>query len=214
MKIYGQMAAILKDFPTVTKDQKNTGGGNYSYRGIDDALAALHPLLAKHGVFMALTNLEPEYHDAGKTKAGASVVRCVLTGTVRFYADDGSFVEVSLAGEGIDTADKALMKSQANGLKYVCWYTFCVPTLEKKDSEAFADEEVAAPAPAPIRTKKAAPKVDVLGDQLKLSAAKTREELAEAWASIRPGLVSLPADDSHKRAMVAEYTKRMEALQA
>jgi hypothetical protein len=34
-----------------------------------------------------------------------------------------------------------MMKAQANGLKYCIWYTFCVPTAEKKDSEAFEDPE-------------------------------------------------------------------------
>jgi hypothetical protein len=94
MKIYKAMASILADFPVVTKDQKHSGyGESYSYRGIDDALAALHPLLAKHGVFMTLCDLEPEYHDGGTTAKGKALVRCVLTGKVRFFADDGSFVE-------------------------------------------------------------------------------------------------------------------------
>jgi hypothetical protein len=146
------MAAILADFPVVGKDQKNPSQG-YNYRGVDDALGYLHQLLAKHGVYMTLTDLAPEFSDAGTTKAGKAWVRCVLTGTVKFIAgEDGSFVEASLVGEGLDTGDKALMKAQANGLKYVIWYTFCVPTDEVKDSEAFPDPESGA---APKKTKRA-----------------------------------------------------------
>lgn len=203
MKIYKQMAAILADFPVVTKDQRNTGGGNYNYRGIDDALGALHPLLAKHGVFLALANLEPEYHPAGKTKAGADVVRCVLTGQVRFFADDGSFVEVALCGEGIDTADKALMKSQANGLKYVIWYTFVVPTLEKKDSEAFDDPDIAEPAKAPARTRKATSTATRNPVVAELEACKDAKGFQALLDRARVERTRLPSDSPDRDAITA-----------
>lgn len=211
MTIYTKMAAILKDFPTVSKDQKHGGfGESYNYRGIDDALAALHPLLAKHGVFMALTELEPEYHDAGTTKAGKSLVRCVLTGKARFFADDGSHVEVAFVGEGVDGGDKALMKAQANGLKYVIWYSFCVPTFgEKKDSEAFEDEDVAKPAPAPMRTRKSKPTLPAV-DQI--AGAKNSGELTQVWAGLRPDIVQMPADSAERAALVAAYKKRQADL--
>lgn len=212
MKIYGSMAKILADFPTVSKDQKHGGfGESYNYRGIDDALAALHPLLAKHGVFLALTDLDPEYHDAGTTKAGKTLVRCVLTGKARFYADDGSYVEVAFVGEGVDGGDKAMMKAQANGLKYVVWYSFCVPTFgEKKDSEAFEDEDVAKPAPAPLRTKRAT-KSD-LGPLALIQGAANASALAQAWAGIRQDLVQMPADSAERTALVAAYKKRQAEL--
>jgi hypothetical protein len=212
MTIFTKMAAILRDFPVVSKDQKHGGfGESYNYRGIDDALAALHPLLAKHGVFMALTDLEPEYHDAGTTKAGKTLVRCVLTGKCRFIADDGSFVDVAFVGEGVDGGDKALMKSQANGLKYVVWYSFCVPTLEKKDSEAFEDEDVAKAAPAPMRAKRVtkAPTSSSLDD---IQAAATSSALATAWAAIRPELTQLPSDSPERQSLVAAYKKRQAEL--
>lgn len=215
MKIFQKMAAILADFPVVTKDQKHGGfGESYNYRGIDDALAALHPLLAKHGVFLALTDLEPEYHEAGTTKAGKSLVRCVLNGKARFFADDASYVEVAFVGEGVDGGDKALMKAQANGLKYVIWYSFCVPTFgEKKDSEAFEDEDVAKPAPAPMRAKKAKPAAEGLDHLLAISAAKTAAELASYWTNtVRPELVQLPNDSVERANLVTAYKKKQAEL--
>lgn len=138
-KIHAKMAAILAEFPAVTKDKKNPSQG-YQYRGIDDALRELNPLLSKHGVYIQLVDLVPTFTDAGQTRSGTQQVRCVVVGKVRFVAgEDGSATECSLIGEGIDMGDKAMMKAQANGLKYVLWYTFCVPTDEKKDSEAFED---------------------------------------------------------------------------
>lgn len=217
MKIFAKMAAILAEFPVVSKDQRNNGfGGGYDYRGIDDALAALHPLLAKHGVFMALTGLEPEYHPAGTTKSGAALVRCVLTGAVRFYADDASFVEVSFVGEGVDGVDKAMMKAQANGLKYVCWYTFCVPTKEKKDSEAFEDPEIKDSAPAPARTKRAA-KPSTLTQEwlLEMSTVKSASALSDLWLQkIRPEVTRMPADSLERAQLVEGFKKKQAELAA
>lgn len=150
--IHAAMAAILADFPVVGKDRNNPHF-KYAYRGIDDGLAALNPLLGKHKVYLQLVDLQPTFHDAGKG------VRCILTGGVRFVSgEDGSFVQMSLAGEGMDSGDKALMKAQANGLKYVIWYTFAVPTEEKKDSEAFNEPD--QDEKSKTRAKRSAPKVE------------------------------------------------------
>jgi hypothetical protein len=152
-KIFTAMAAILKDFGFVAKSATNPHF-KYNYRGVDDALGAIHPLMAKHGVFLTLVNMQAQFMDLPNQN-----VRCVVHATARFVADDGSFVDASLVGEGVDKGDKALMKAQANGLKYVVWYTFCVPTTETKDSEAFPeptdDEKPAYKVEKPTKTTRA-----------------------------------------------------------
>lgn len=144
--IHAAMAAIVADFPGISKDHKNPSQG-YQYRGIDDGLCALNPLLAKHKVYLQLCDLVPTFSEGPTTKAGIKQVRCTVVGLVRFVSgEDGSYTEASLIGEGIDSGDKAMMKAQANGLKYVIWYSFAVPTAEKKDSEAYPDDDSEAPA--------------------------------------------------------------------
>lgn len=136
--ICNKMAFIQAEFPVVTKGRRVTGGGaNYSYRGIDDALSVLNPLLAKHRVFM-----RPCFHTVSTTpcttSSGKPAFHTTLQGTLYFTCGDtGESIEVDMLGEGLDNADKGTMKAQANALKYALWYTFCVPTEEKKDSEAF-----------------------------------------------------------------------------
>lgn len=139
-EIHTKMAAILAEFPAVPKERSGAGI-SYKYRGIDDGLRALNPLLAKHGVFMRISGLALAFSPAGETASKKPQTRCVVQADLTFVATDGSDVSVAIAGEGIDTADKALMKAQANALKYGIWYTFCVPTDEKKDSEAFDGED-------------------------------------------------------------------------
>ncbi len=210
MKIYQKMAAILAEFPGVSKGQTNPSQ-KYNYRGIDDALSALHPLLCKHGVFLQLVGLQPEFSDAGTTNSGKTQTRCSIRGCVRFVCgEDGSYTECSLIGEGVDMGDKAMMKAQANGLKYVIWYTFAVPTDEKTDSEAFEDPE---PTKAPSRTKRAAlPPPIQLEPLLKLSAAKTYQELTKVWTEMRPDLLQMAADDPQRGALVDAYKKKQAEL--
>lgn len=139
-EISRKMAAILAEFPVVQKGRRVSGtGASYSYRGIDDALSALHPLLAKHKVFMqpCFTSVSV---DACTTSSGKPAFRAVVKGNLLFTCGDtGEYVSVDMVGEGMDNADKATMKAQANSLKYCLWYTFCVPTEERKDSESFEE---------------------------------------------------------------------------
>lgn len=136
--IANKMALIQSEFPVVTKDRRVSGGGaSYSYRGIDDALRVLNPLLSKHRVFMRPCFTKAESVPC-TTSGGKPAFHTTVHGELYFQdGDSGECVSVSMVGEGMDNADKGTMKAQANALKYALWYTFCVPTEEKKDSEAF-----------------------------------------------------------------------------
>jgi len=50
--IYAAIAAMVGEIGAITKDKRNTQGTGYNYRGIDDVMNALNPLLAKHQVFI------------------------------------------------------------------------------------------------------------------------------------------------------------------
>ena len=225
--IHKKMAAILAEFPAVTKDRLQPQA-KYNYRGIDDALRELNPLLSKHGVYLQLVDLVPTFMDAGTTKSGNTQVRCVVVGKVRFVSHDGSYTEASLVGEGVDTGDKAMMKAQANGLKYVLWYTFCVPTDEKKDSEAFEDPDT---GPAPARTRRspkknpdggAPPDTNGGGDlsgaaqdifQL-ISGCKKAEDLLGIRKQVRMFVEPLKATDPVRKKIVDEFVAKQSELGA
>lgn len=138
--IHSKMTAILAEFPAVTKSQSGQGI-SYTYRGIDDALLALNPLLAKHRVYLQPLYSGVEWSERGTSRSGAVQYHVLVKGTLSFVAEDGSSFAVSLLGEGVDSRDKCIMKAQANALKYAIWYTFCVPTAEVKDSEAYDAED-------------------------------------------------------------------------
>ena len=114
--IYQAMAEILAEIPSIGKDNRNKDQG-FQYRGIDDVYNALHPLLAKHKVFMAPTVLSRASED--RTTAKGGVMQCVtLSVEYRFFHADGSSISCTVMGEGRDTSDKATNKAMAVAHKY------------------------------------------------------------------------------------------------
>lgn len=140
--IYQAMAAILAEIPSIGKDNRNKDQG-FQYRGIDDVYNALHPLLARHKVFMAPTVLSRTSED--RTTAKGGVMQCVtLSVEYRFFHADGSFVSCTVMGEGRDISDKATNKAMASAHKYALLQTFCIPTedIGQDDPDAETPEPV------------------------------------------------------------------------
>lgn len=136
--IYEALCNIQKEFPAITKDRINPGL-KYKFRGVDDALIALNPLLAKHGVFLTFEDTRVHVNETGATQSGTKQYRAILHAKVRWNHIDGSYVTCSAVGEGVDTGDKTVTKAWSGAMKYMIWYMFAVPTEEKKDVEAFTD---------------------------------------------------------------------------
>ena len=63
MLIHEKISAIMSEIGAIGKDQTNKSQG-FKYRGIDDVMNALQPLLVKHGVFVV-----PEVTEHKKRRA-------------------------------------------------------------------------------------------------------------------------------------------------
>ena len=134
--IYSKMLDIKADFSAVGKDQKNTFQG-FKFRGIDQFINALKPILDKHRVGLS-TNLmhhseEYKTNDKGKTSKNVKIHMGYT-----FFAEDGSSISCSMPAEGIDTSDKATNKALSAAFKYMLIQTFAVPTEDMAipDSES------------------------------------------------------------------------------
>ncbi len=181
--IYQAMAAILAEIPSIGKDNRNKDQG-FQYRGIDDVYNALHPLLAKHKVFMAPTVLSRTSEDRATKNGGA--LQCVtLSVEYRFFHADGSFISCTVMGEGRDTSDKATNKAMAAAHKYALLQTFCIPT------EDIGQDDPDAETPEPVQPKRdARPQVmngpvDFNKVRAELARLATEEELQEYWKKVR-----------------------------
>ncbi len=139
MNIYESITKIMEEVPTIGKNQKNKTQG-FMYRGIDDVMNALQPLLAKNKVFIVPEILE-QTREERTTKTGGGLIYSICKIKYKFYAEDGTNIEAVTIGEGMDSGDKATNKAMAIAMKYALFQVFCIPTEEMKDPDAETPEE-------------------------------------------------------------------------
>lgn len=129
-EIFRAIPAIMADMSAVGKNkQTQEGARRFAYRGIDDVMNAMWPLLSKHRVFVAPEVMEQHREERGTSKGG-TLLYSILRVRFTFYASDGSSVQAVTIGEGMDSGDKSSNKAMAVALKYALFQTFCIPTEE------------------------------------------------------------------------------------
>lgn len=133
MNIYSAIIGVMGDIGAIGKEKKNSQQG-FMYRGVDDVMNALQPLLVKHKVFI-VPNIIKQEREERQTKTGGNLIYSVCDIEYTFYADDGSSVKCTVTGEGMDSGDKATNKAMAIAFKYACFQVFCIPTEEMKDPD-------------------------------------------------------------------------------
>lgn len=136
--IYKAISGVIADVGAVAKDKVNKQQG-FKFRSIDDVYNALHPALAKNKVFIVPDILE-QTRTIKTTKNGTEMISVICKIRFTFFAEDGSFVESTIIGEGLDTGDKATNKAMAIAYKYACFQVFCIPTEEMVDPDSESPE--------------------------------------------------------------------------
>lgn len=140
-QIFKKILTIMNDIEAIGKNKTNTMQ-NYKFRGIDDMYNALHPLFAKHGVFISSEVLHGEREERQTAKGGV-LIYSVIDVKFTFYAEDGSNVSSIIKGEAMDSGDKATNKAISTALKYALMQMFMIPTEEKIDTEYESPEPIA-----------------------------------------------------------------------
>lgn len=133
MNIYESITKIMEEIPAIGKDQTNKTQG-FKYRGIDDVMNALQPLLSKNKVFIVPQILE-QTREERTTNKGGNLIYSICKIKYIFYAEDGTSIEAITIGEGMDSGDKATNKAMAIAMKYALFQVFCIPTEEMKDPD-------------------------------------------------------------------------------
>lgn len=139
--IYSAIVDAMGQINAIAKGRSNSMQ-NFKYRGIDDVMNELHPILAKCGIFIVPTVLE-EQRAEGKTSKGGVIYFTRLKIKFTFYAKDGSFFESVVIGEAMDSGDKASNKALSIGLKYALLQVFCIPTEDDKDPDSVSYDFIA-----------------------------------------------------------------------
>lgn len=138
MNIYESITKIMEEIPAIGKDQTNKTQG-FKYRGIDNVMNTLQPLLSKNKVFIVPQILE-QTREERITNKGGNLIYSICKIKYIFYAEDGTYIEAVTVGEGMDSGDKATNKAMAIAMKYALFQVFCIPTEEIKDPDGETPE--------------------------------------------------------------------------
>lgn len=221
-EIFKVMPALVAEVSAVGKDHTNTFH-KYKYRSVDDLMAALHPLLGKHGV-----TIMPQYRDQTVSMIGGKEVRVTLCLELNWIASDGSVLVTRTYGEGIDNGDKATYKAMAGAMKYAILQTLCVPTEEtrgKQDPEADPrTDEGSTPQRAGARTKKKdippppaedgfiTTETSLEAALLTLSKVKTVDQLEAYRAAVRSWCLAKPKGSADRASLVRGWETKEQEL--
>lgn len=142
MNVYQAINAVQADLSQVgiAKNRRNTQGAGFNFRGIDDVLNALSPLLAKHGLVIVPRMLSRQCTERS-SKAGGALFYVTVEAEFDFVsAEDGSKTTARMIGEAMDSGDKATNKAMSAAYKYAAFQTFAIPTEGTPDADAETHE--------------------------------------------------------------------------
>ena len=134
MNIYESITAAMADIGAVGKTKWNDQQ-KFKFRGIDDVMNSLHPVLEKNKIFVVPEVLEQTREDRVSGK-GNSLIYSICKIKYTFFAEDGSSITAVVIGEGMDSGDKATNKAMSIAFKYALFQIFCIPTEEMQDPDA------------------------------------------------------------------------------
>ena len=168
-EIYQAIIGAMSDIGVIGKEKKNAQQG-FKYRGVDDVMNALQPVMVQHGLFV-VPEIIDQKREERQTNRGGNLIYSVCTVRYTFYAKDGSSVQCVVVGEGMDSGDKATNKAMSIAFKYACFQVFCIPTEEMKDPDA--EVHTVAPREEPKIAAATAKANDVKKLLVKISGDKT-----------------------------------------
>ena len=134
-KIYQNIIKAMNEVNSISKDNYNNLQ-KFKFRGIDDVMNAMHPILAKNNIFVT-----PEVEDFSReertSKNGGLIIYTIATIKFTFYAEDGSNIVVKVIGEAMDSGDKGMNKAMSIAYKYALFQVFCIPTEDDPDKDSY-----------------------------------------------------------------------------
>ena len=136
IKVYQAINAVQAELSQtgIGKNQQNIQQ-RYSFRGIDDVLNAMAPLLARHNLVVMPHVLEREVIEK-QTQRGGTLFYVTLKVQYDFVSSlDGSRHAITVYGEAMDSGDKATNKAMSAAYKYASIQVFCIPTEGDNDAD-------------------------------------------------------------------------------
>lgn len=119
---------------------QDSGGVPFKFRGVDQVVAHLAPLLDKYKVFQTARVVDKntsarELENKDGTKTGKAVTQTDLTIEYTFWAPDGSSVATQAAGLAQDYADRSAAQAQSVAYRVALLQLFHLPTHDKEPEQ-------------------------------------------------------------------------------
>lgn len=129
-EVYAAIARVTRALAAtgIGKTRENTDQ-KFMFRGIDDVLNALAPLLPEHGLCVLPRAVSRDVMPR-KTKSGGDTYNVTVRVEYDFVSvKDGSIHTASAYGEANDTQDKATGKAMSMAYKSAAIEAFCIPIV-------------------------------------------------------------------------------------
>lgn len=215
-QIYGLIGKAMAEIGAIGKDKVNQQQG-FKYRGIDQVYNSLYPIMAKYGLFITPEILDHKREERTSTKTyqgqtkTSTLLYSIITVRYTVYAPDGSYVHMTVIGEGMDSGDKATNKAMSIAMKYAMFQLFMIPTeAVDPDSECHEvdpirqDNEFTSTAPNMVQNANVRPQATAQA----ASVAKVDKipELEPKTLETAPAVQITPG--AYIRQKIAEFTAK------
>jgi len=136
-RVYAAIASVTSRLARegIPKSQRN-GQDHYAFRGIDDVLNRLAPLLARHHLCILPRVIERTCEERQGANDTLLLSVCLKVAFDIVSAKDGSMHTIEGFGEALDTGDKATAKAMSAAYKHLVLQAFCVPVRGIEDADA------------------------------------------------------------------------------
>lgn len=137
--VFEALSAVTQDLSAkgIGKNQTNTFD-KYKFRGIDDVLNVVGPILAKHGVVI-IPSIHRHETNQTRTSQDKPTMHSIVVVNYEIIGPAGDRISGSAIGEGMDRGDKSLNKAMTSAYKNFVFEALCIP-VQGHDSESESHE--------------------------------------------------------------------------
>lgn len=157
-------ANVMADVQALGKNQAVTAGpARFRFRGVDDVMNAVGPVLRKHGVSVVPTSVTHSPENVTTAK-GSQMRNVTVYVTYSINGPEGDSMSGAAAGEAADSGDKATPKAMSVAFRTFLLQALCLPT-DEPDPDQHQYERAEAretPEQAALRGIAAAPDLAML----------------------------------------------------
>lgn len=165
------VAAVMGDVQAIGKNQRvDSGPARFNFRGVDDVVQAVGPVLRKHGVVFAPVRVASVEHERYATAKGAPMDGVTVVVEYEFTGPAGDKLPVAAAGQAADSGDKAIPKAMSVAYRTALLEALCIPTGEP-DPDSQVHERAADPPFDPTPHEQA---IDAAGSMQELRGVGAR----------------------------------------